>query len=85
MGRLVGTIRRGQKENDGKDFSATQAGVFLDGFTLRGFVEACCAENARRMADFPSDPLRPRFLPALAARLYPPCACFRRAPGAPPT
>jgi hypothetical protein len=66
IGRLVGTIRRGQKENDGKDFSATQAGVFLDGFTLRGFIEACHAENARRMADFPSDLLRPRLLPALA-------------------
>jgi hypothetical protein len=64
--RLVGTIRRGQKENDGKDFSATQAGVFLDGFTFRRFVEECYAENARRMADFHSDLLRPRFLPSLA-------------------
>ena len=78
IGRLVGTIRRGQKENDGKDFSATQAGVFLDGFTVRGFVEACHAENARRMADFPSDLMRPRLLPALAGaalaglRLFPP-------------
>jgi hypothetical protein len=77
IGRLVGTIRRSRKENDGKDFSATQAGVFLDGFTLRSFVEACCAENARRMAGFPSDLLRPRLLPALAGgalsglRLFP--------------
>jgi hypothetical protein len=66
IGRLVGTIRRGQKENDGKDFSATQANVFLEGFTFRRFVEACYAENARRMADFSTDLLRPRFLPALA-------------------
>jgi hypothetical protein len=64
--RLVGTIRRGQKENDGKDFSATQASVFLDGFTFRRFVEECYAENGRRMADFHADLLRPRFLPALA-------------------
>jgi hypothetical protein len=64
--RLVGTIRRGQKENDGKDFSATQASVFLDGFTFRRFVEECYAENARRMADFHTDLLRPRFLPSLA-------------------
>jgi hypothetical protein len=77
IGRLVGTIRRGQQENDGKDFSATQAGVFLDGFTLRGFIEACCAENARRMAGFPPDLLRPRLLPVLAGaalsgmRLFP--------------
>jgi hypothetical protein len=67
IGRLVGTIRRGQKENDGKDFSATQANVFLDGFTFRRFVEECYAENARRMADFETDLLRPRFLPSLAS------------------
>jgi len=66
IGRLIGTIRRGRKENDGKDFSATQAHVFLDGFTFRRFVEECCAENARRMADFETDLLRPRFLPSLA-------------------
>jgi hypothetical protein len=66
IGRLVGTIRRGQKENDGKDFSATQAGVFLDGFTFRRFVEECYSENARRMADFETDLLIPRFLPSLA-------------------
>ncbi|HVX73547.1 MAG TPA: hypothetical protein VHB19_12125 [Devosia sp.] len=64
--RLVDTIRQGQKANDGKDFSATQAGVFLDGFTFRRFVEECYAENARRMAEFEADLLRPRFLPSLA-------------------
>jgi len=64
--RLVLTIRQGQKANDGKDFSATQASVFLDGFTFRRFVEECYAENARRMADFETDLLRPRFLPSLA-------------------
>jgi hypothetical protein len=66
IGRLVGTIRRGQKENDGKDFSATQASIFLEGFTFRRFIEACYAENARRMAGFHADLLRPRFLPSLA-------------------
>jgi hypothetical protein len=64
--RLVSTIRQGQRANDGKDFSATQASVFLDGFTFRRFVEECYAENARRMADFEADLLRPRFLPSLA-------------------
>ena len=64
--RLIGTIRQGQKANDGKDFSATQASVFLDGFTFRRFVEECYSENARRMADFETDLLRPRFLPSLA-------------------
>jgi hypothetical protein len=67
IGRLVGTIRQGQKENDGKDFSATQASVFLDGFTVRSFVEACHSENARRMAEFDPALLRPRLLPALAS------------------
>jgi hypothetical protein len=65
--RLVGTIRQGQKANDGKDFSATQASVFLDGFTFRRFVEECYTENARRMADFETDLLRPKFLPSLAS------------------
>ena len=66
INRLVGTIRRGQKENDGKDFSATQSSVFLDGFSFRRFIETCYSENARRMADFETDLLRPRFLPSLA-------------------
>jgi hypothetical protein len=66
IGRLVGTIRRGQLANDGKDFSATQASVFLDGFTFRNFVADCCAEHARRMAAFDPDLLRPHFLPRLA-------------------
>ena len=75
--RRYGTIRCGRSKNDGEDFSATQASVFLDGFTFRRFVEACYAENVRRMADFQSDLLRPRFLPALAGaalsglRLFP--------------
>ena len=66
FGRLLGTIRRGRKANDGEDFSATQASIFLDGFTPRRLIEACCAENARRMAGFPPELLRPRLLPSLA-------------------
>jgi hypothetical protein len=67
IGRLLGTVRRGRRANDGRDFSATQASVFLEGFTLRGFVEECCAEHERRMRDFDPDLLRPSFLPNLAA------------------
>jgi hypothetical protein len=67
VGRLLGTVRRGRAANDGKDFSATEASVFLDGFTLRGLVEECCAEHARRMNEFDRDLLQPRFLPRLAA------------------
>jgi hypothetical protein len=67
IGRLLGTVRRGRRANDGRDFSATQASVFLDGFTFRNFVEECYAEHARRMEEFDPDLLRPRFLPKLAA------------------
>jgi hypothetical protein len=66
IGRLAGTVRRGQKENDGRDFSATQASMFLDGFSFRTFVEECYLENARRMAAFDPALLQPRFMPRLA-------------------
>jgi hypothetical protein len=66
VGRLLGTVWRGRRANDGKDFSATQAGVFLDGFTFRGFIEDCRAEHVRRMAEFDRELLQPRFLPKLA-------------------
>jgi hypothetical protein len=64
--RLVGTAVRGAKVNDGKDFSATQASVFLAGFTFRRFLEDCYAENARRMSIMNEGLLRPAFLPRLA-------------------
>jgi hypothetical protein len=64
--RMIGTARRGATVNDGKDFSATQASVFLDGFTFRRFLEDCYAENARRMKAFDEGLLRPAFLPRLA-------------------
>ena len=63
IGRLAATIRHGRAANGGRDFSATQAGVFLDGFTWRGLVEACVVEHTRRMADFDPALLRPRLLP----------------------
>jgi hypothetical protein len=66
IGRLLGTLRRGRRANDRKNFSATQASVFLDGFTFRGFVKECCAEHARRMAGFDSYLLLPRLLPTVA-------------------
>jgi len=66
LGRLIGTARRGAELNDGKEFSATQASVFLDGFTFRRFLEDCYSENRRRMDSFDADLLRPSFLPQLA-------------------
>jgi hypothetical protein len=66
LGRMVGTAKRGKDLNDGKEFSATQASVFLDGFTFRRFLEDCYSENRRRMDAFEPDLLRPSFLPQLA-------------------
>lgn len=81
IGRLIGTVRRGQKENDGKDFSATQASIFLEGFTIRRLIEACCAENRRRMSQFPAELLRPMLLPALAGGVL---SLWRLVPGRKP-
>ncbi|MGH7113626.1 MAG: hypothetical protein ACREE9_03935 [Stellaceae bacterium] len=67
IARLLGTVRGGRTIHDGKDFSATEASVFLDGFSLRGLVEECCAEHARRMKAFDPELLRPRLLPRLGA------------------
>jgi hypothetical protein len=64
--RMAGVARRGAEMNDGKEFAATQASVFLDGFTFRRFLEDCYAENRRRMAAFDADMLKPSFLPQLA-------------------
>ena len=66
LGRMIGTAKRGKELNDGKEFSATQASVFLNDFTFRRFLEDCYSENRRRMDAFEPDLLRPSFLPQLA-------------------
>ena len=66
LGRMVGTAKRGAEMNDGKEFSTTQASVFLDGFTFRRFLEDCYSENRRRMDVFDKELLKPSFLPQLA-------------------
>jgi hypothetical protein len=65
-GRLAGMVKRGQEPNDGKDFAVTQANLFLDGFSFRGFVEDCYRENARRMSAFDPELMQPRLLPSMA-------------------
>ena len=76
LGRLIGTVRRGA-DSDGANFSATQADVFLDDFSMKRLVGECLAENARRMSEFDRDLLQPRLLPAVgrivfsAMRLWP--------------
>jgi hypothetical protein len=66
LSRMIGTARRGKELNDGKEFAATQASVFLDGFTFRRFLEDCYSENRRRMEAFEPELLKPSFLPQLA-------------------
>ncbi len=66
MRRLMGLAKRGKQLNDGKNFSATQVSVFLDGFNFRSFLADCYAENSRRMSAFDPQLLRPSFLPQLA-------------------
>src|SRR5215475_10903413 len=39
--RLAGLAKRGKGTNDGKNFAATQVGMFLDGFNFRQFLEDC--------------------------------------------
>jgi hypothetical protein len=65
--RLLQTVRRGKAANGGRDFSATEASIFIDGFSLPALIEVCCAEHRRRMEVFDPDLLRPHFLPRLAA------------------
>jgi hypothetical protein len=38
-------LERGRQANDERDFSATQASVFLEGFSLPSFIEECCVEH----------------------------------------
>ncbi len=64
--RMLGVVRRGQELNDGRDFSATQANLFLQDFTFRKFLADCYAENDRRMGEFDAGLLKPSFMPALA-------------------
>jgi hypothetical protein len=64
--RMLGVVRRGRELGDGRDFSATQANLFLQDFTFRKFLADCYAENNRRMGHFDANLLRPSFMPALA-------------------
>ena len=81
INRLVGTVRRGQKVNDGLDFSVTQASMFLEDFTFRNFLENCYRENRRRMSEFDAELLRPSFLPRLAEVALSSLRLWRFGPG----
>lgn len=59
-------VRNARNEGDGRDFSATEAGALLEGFTVRKLLEACLAENARRLDAYEKELLRPLLLPGVA-------------------
>lgn len=64
---LLGTAQRNaHDQGDGQSFSATQAGDFLDGFSVRRLLEECLAENQRRLAGYDPHLLRPQLLPNAA-------------------
>jgi len=80
--RLVATAKSGAERNEGKDFTATQASMFLEGFTFRRFLGDCYAENARRMSAMDEGLLRPSFLPGLAKVALRSLRLWSRRPGA---
>ena len=63
--RLLGTVSDSANSR-GKDFSATEASVFMDGFSFEMLLTDCLQENARRMSCFDQRLLQPKLLPALA-------------------
>jgi hypothetical protein len=66
VGRHLKTIRKGKPGGE-NNFSATQADVFKDGFSVRGLMGECISENDRRMRSFDPRLLRPRLMPGLTA------------------
>jgi len=54
-------------ENVSNDFSATDASELMDDFSLEQYLTDCLQENTRRMNEFDSRLLQPRFLPTLAS------------------
>ncbi len=70
-GRSIGSkvrvaIRNARGQGDGRRFAATQAGAFLQGFSVQRLVEDCLREHERRLGQFEADLVRPRFMPGLA-------------------
>ncbi len=63
--RMMGVVGR-SAEQSGNSFSATEASVFLDGFSVEKLISTCLQENARRMSVFDRRLLQPKLLPSLA-------------------
>lgn len=55
---------RGESKG-GRNFSAAQAEIFPDGFSVPGFLGDCLSEYRRRMAPFDQRLLRPRLMASL--------------------
>ncbi len=81
LGRMIGTAKRGKELNDGKEFSATQASVFLDGFTFRRFLEGLLfREQAARWAPSTANCCVPASCRNWRKRRWARCACGAFAP-----
>jgi hypothetical protein len=73
---VLHTERR--RANDGRDFAATEAGVFMEGFSLIELIEERCTKNDQRMRAFDPELLRPELLPRLARAGLPILHAVRR-------
>ena len=62
----IADLVRGDDGDDGADFIVTGAKAFVDELTPSLVIEACLAENERRLAHFDRRLLVPRLIPSLA-------------------
>jgi hypothetical protein len=71
LDNLMGMSKKGKKKPaNQKGFTAAGAKAVKVDLTLESFLQMCITENARRMAAYPEDLLRPDFLPAIASLAY---------------
>jgi hypothetical protein len=63
--RMVSMVDQ-NSESKGTDFAATEASVFLEGFSIKRLLSECLAENKRRMSEFDPELLQPSVMPSLA-------------------
>ena len=53
-------------EKEGKPFTASEAGQFMDDLTPELFFETCLSENAQRMSSFDERLLQPQLMPSIS-------------------
>lgn len=62
-------LRNARNEGNGVQFSATQVGEILGEISVSQVLDACLSENARRLAAYDRNLLRPMLLPGIAGAL----------------